>query len=332
MSPYFAPWRSWRNTKAVGFLAVLALATGIGAATAIYTVIDKLLLTPVPFARGDRFVSVLGANVDDPRGMSSLTLKDALDYQEHSRSFDVFGCFVFSDHNLTAPGEPQHLNGVEVSPSLVNSLGVNPEVGRWFRDAATPTAVLSHSLWTRLGSDPGIVGKPVTLDGQIYTVAGVMRPGFNLPLAGPYSEAQMDIWLRLDMLRQGNNPGSATSFCYARLRPGVTLAEASAEVKREAAEIARREPASHPGYTARVDDLHELITRNVRPILLLLFGAAALLLLITCANVGGLLVARSVARARETAVRWLSAPVCGNSPPNIWRRASSSLSWEPRAA
>jgi predicted permease len=303
MLQHFALSRSWRSTKGVGVLAVSALAIGIGAATAIYTVIDALLLKPVPFDHGERFVSVLGASLDDPKGMSSITLKDALEYQEQSRSFDLFGCFVFADYNLTAPGEPQHLNGVEVSPSLVNGLAVNPIIGRWFQQAAAPAAVLSHSLWVRLGSDPNIAGKTVTLNGHSYTVGGVMPPGFNLPLAGPYSEAQMDIWLPLDMLRPAENPGSANTFCYARLRPGVTLREASAEVKREAAEIARREPASHPGYTARVDNLHELVRRNIRPILLLLFDAAGLLLLITCANVGGLLVARSVARARETAVR-----------------------------
>jgi predicted permease len=260
-------------------------------------------LKPVPFEHGERFVSVLGASFDDPNGMSSITLKDALEYQERSRSFDVFGCFAFGDYNLTAPGEPQHLNGVEVSPSLVNGLGVNPSMGGWFHDASAASAVLSHSLWTRLGSDPGVVGTAVTLNGKIYTVAGVMPAGFNLPLPGAYSVAQTDVWLPLDMLRPIENPGSANMFCYARLRAGVTFAEASAEVKREAADIAARDPASHPGYTARVDNLHALLTKDIRPILLLLFGASGVLLLITCANVGGLLVARSVARAREIATR-----------------------------
>src|SRR5205807_1265670 len=132
----FRPWQAWKSAKWVAFLAVLALAIGIGAATAIYAVIDTLLLKPVPFEHGERFVSVLGASFDDPNGMSSLTPKDALEYQERSRSFDVFGCFVFADYNLTAPGEPQHLNGIEVAPSLVNGLGVYPTMGRWFQDAA----------------------------------------------------------------------------------------------------------------------------------------------------------------------------------------------------
>jgi putative ABC transport system permease protein len=304
VAPFISrPWQSWTTAKAVAFLVVLALAIGVGSATAIYTVINALLLRPIPFEHGERFVSVLGASFDDPNGMSAVTLKDALDYQQRTHSFDVFGWFVFVNYNLTAPGEPQHLNGIEVTPSLVNGLGVNPRLGHWFRDATEPAAILSQPLWMRLGGDPTIVGKTVTLNGRLYTVTGVMPPGFNLPLAGPYSEAQTDIWLPLDPLGRGKNRDLGNTFCYARLRPGVTLAEASAEVKRVAADIARREPASHPAYTARVDNLHQLIMKDLRPILLMLLAAAELLVLITCANVGGLLVTRSVARARETAVR-----------------------------
>jgi predicted permease len=295
--------QSWKSAKALGLLAVLALAIGIGSATAIFTVINALLLRPVPFALGERFVSVLGASFDDPGGMSALSLHDVLQYQQQTRSFDVFGWFIFNDYNLTAPGEPQHLNGVKVTPALVNGLGVHPLLGSWFRDATEPAAVLSYSLWKRLGGEPTLLGKPVTLNGRAFTISGVMAQGFNLPLAGPYSEAQVDLWVPLDPLGREQDPNRGDVFCYARLRPGVTVTQASAEVKRIAADIAKREPASHPGYTARVDDLQQLISKDVRPILLLLLGAAGLLLLVTCANVGGLLVARSVARARETAVR-----------------------------
>ena len=297
------PWRSWKSAKAVACLVVLALAIGVGSATAIFTVINALLLRPIPFEHGERFVSVLGASFDDPNGMSSLTSKDILQYQERTRSFDLFGWFLFADYNLSAPGEPQHLSSVKVTPALVNGLGVNPLLGNWFPDAAEPRAVLSYSLWERLGGNPAIIGKPVTLNGQVFTISGVMAPGFNLPLAGPYGEGRVDLWLPLDPLGRGENPTIGNLFGYARLRPGVTVAQASAEVKRIAADIAKEDPVSHPAYTARVDDLRQLIAKDLRPILLLLFAAAELLLLIACANVGGLLVARSVARARETAVR-----------------------------
>jgi putative ABC transport system permease protein len=296
-------WQSWKSAKAVAFVIVVAFTVGIGSATAIYTVINSLLLRPLPYQHGERFVSLLGASLDDPNGRSSLNISDVLEYQKRARSFDVFGWFQFANYNLTAPGQPQYINGVDVTPPLVNKLGVNPRFGQWFRDADAPVAVISHPLWQRLGADPGMVGKTITLNGHIYTVTGVMPPGFNLPIAGYYSTAQIDVWLPLDPAGRGQVSGQGINFCYARLRPGVTAAQADAEVKRIAAEIARREPASHPSYTARVDGLQALITREIKPILLLLFAAAELLLLITCANVGGLLLARSVARARETAVR-----------------------------
>jgi predicted permease len=297
-------WRSWKSAKAVAVLVVVAFTVGIGSATAIYTVINSLLLKPVPYAHGERFVSLLGAHTDDPARMASLPLADVLEYQQRTRSFDVFGWIKPASYNLTAPGPPLFLNGVEVTPSLANSLGVNPRVGQWFRDGDTvPVAVISDALWLRLGADPGMVGKTITLGGRIYTVAAVMPPGFRLPYWAPYSDARIDFWLPLDPLGRGQKRDEGPYFCYARLRPGVTSVEAEAEVKRVAADIAKREPAARQLYTARVDDLRALATRDIKPVLLLLFAAAELLLLITCANVGGLLLARSVARARETAVR-----------------------------
>ena len=215
------PWQSWKSAKAVAFLVVLALAIGIGSATAIFTVINALLLKPIPFEHGERFVSLLGASFDSPNDMSSLTLKDALQYQQQTRSFDVFGWLMFADYNLTAPGEPQHLYGVKVTPSLVNGLGVNPLLGNWFRNAAEPRAVLSYSLWKRLGGGSAIIGKPVTLNGHVFTISGVMPPSFNLPLAGPYSERQMDLWLPLDPLGRKRAVVLLRAACQqVPLRPG----------------------------------------------------------------------------------------------------------------
>ena len=294
-------WQSWKSAKASALLIVVALTVGIGSSTAIYTVINTLLLRPVPYAHGERFVSLLGGTLVEPKSRSSLTLADVLEFQRRSRSFDLFGWLKFANYNLTAPGVPLYLNAVLVTPELVNNLGVNPRLGQWFRDAATPAAVISHGLWLHLGADPAIVGRTVTLNGRIYTVTGVMPAGFQLPLAGYYGGSQNDVWLPLDPLGRGQE--ATGLFVYARLRPGITVAQADAEVRQIAADIAQREPASHHSYTARVDDLRELITKEIRPVLLLLFGAAEVLLLITCANIGGLLLARSVARARETAVR-----------------------------
>src|ERR1039457_2965325 len=183
MAPFLSQaWQSWKSAKATAFLVVVAFIVGIGSATAIYTVIHSLLLKPLPYAHGERFVSLLGGSLDDPGSRSSLRLADLREYQGHIRSFDAIGWMQFVHYNLTAPGEPRFLNGVRVTPALADSLGVNPGMGRWFRDlAGGPVAVISNGLWLRLGSDTAIVGKTITLSGSIYTVLGVMPPGFNLP-------------------------------------------------------------------------------------------------------------------------------------------------------
>src|ERR1035438_9706428 len=200
MAPFvWQAWQSWKNAKATALLVLVAFTFGIGSATAIYAVIHSLLLKPLPYAHGERFVSVLGASLDDPASKSSLNLPDVLEYQRRMRSFDVFGWMQFTNFNLTAPGQPQYLNGVWVTSELANNLGVNPRIGRWFRNFAEgPVAVISDSLWRRLGADASMVGRTITLSGRIYTVTGVMPSGFNLPLAGIYSEAQVDVWVPLD--------------------------------------------------------------------------------------------------------------------------------------
>jgi len=296
------PWRSWRNDKAVAFLAVAAFATGIGAATAIYTVVNAVMLKPLPYRDGDRFVAIFSAAVNDPQHYGSLTLKDAQTYQARARVFDAFGWFRFAGKNLTFAGEPHHVEGVAVTPSLVRKLGVDPILGRWFQDETG--VVISAPLWRQLGADSAIVGKSLTLDGRSYTVTGVMPNHFQLPVAGIISAGtRTDLWIPLDPEGRAEPEGGVAYFAYARRKPDVTFAVAEADVKRVAGEIAAEDAINHPAYTARVFDLRETVVKDIRPMLLLLLAAAALLFLITCANAAGLLLARSVARARETAMR-----------------------------
>jgi putative ABC transport system permease protein len=295
-------WRSWKNAEGVALLAVTALAVGIGSTTAIYTVVHTVLLKPLPYRDGERFVALYAASFAEP-GPSSLNYRDVVEFSRRTHSFDVFGWFRNDQFNLTSPGRPEHIGGIDMTPGLANSLGVNPVAGRWFRDEdGYAVAVISSALAERLGGRAKILGQAITLNNRQYTVLGVMPPWFRLPVGGPGVFSGDDIWLSLDPRVAAADPISGIYLIYARRKPGVTFAAAQAEVKAAAAQIAKQNPAAHPAYTAELDDLREVITREIRPTLLLLFGAAGLLLLITCANVAGLLVARSVARSRETAV------------------------------
>jgi putative ABC transport system permease protein len=300
-------WRSWKSAKGVALLAAVALAVGIGSTTAIYTVIHAVLLKPLPYQHPERWVSLFGAQVNDPGHYSSLSHPDLLEYQRRTRVFDVFGWYKPTDFSLTSPGQPQRIRGAEVMPSLAGGLGVNPSLGRWFHDAAGEQnglflAVISDALWRRLGADASMLGKTITLNDRVYTVLGVMPPWFRLPIGEVYlDESRPDVWVPLNPQGDELSRNNAYYFCYARIKPGVTLAQAEQDAKRVAAELAREFHA--PGYTARLTPILQVLNEEIRPPLLLLLGAAVVLLLITCANVAGLLLARSVARARETAVR-----------------------------
>ena len=178
--------RSWRSAKAIALLAAAALAIGIGSATAIYTVIDAVLLKPVPWQHSERYVALFSASLSDSSRFqwASTSWLDLQEYQQKTHSFDAFGVFLPREFTLTSPGQPQHLTGVEVTPSFVRSLGVAPVIGRWFGEAADEQgnenlAVISSELWNRLGADPKIAGQALTLDGKRYTVTGVSPKWFT---------------------------------------------------------------------------------------------------------------------------------------------------------
>ena len=300
-------WKSWKREKGLALLAILALAIGIGSATAIFTVVDAVLLKPLPYSLSERWIALFAGSTRDPNPnhFGGLAFADLLMYQERMHSFEVFGWFsVAGDFNLTSPGQPRHIEGVEVSPSLITNTGANPVAGRFFTPSDGPNvALISHRLFTDLG--PGIVGRPISLDDQSYTVVGAMPAWFRLPLGGISNQnAGNDVWLPL---RGPHDEAALRNYgiygSYARLKRGITVAQAKAEAKRVADEIRRQNHPSDPIYTSALFSLQDNVVRTIRPILLLLFGAAGLLLLITCANVAGLLVGRSVARARETAIR-----------------------------
>jgi putative ABC transport system permease protein len=294
-------WASWKTAPGVALLAVVAFAVGIGSATAIFTVINGVLLRPLPYPDSERFVALSGARTAEPGIFYGMSFPELQDYEQQTTSFDAFGWFRQGRFHLAAPGEPQFVPGASVTPALARQLG-SPLLGQWFPDDSS--AVLSDSLWRRLGARRDIIGTAITLDDRIYTVSGVMPPAFRLPIARlGMGRGNTEVWIPLNPSPRDQNRGSRPYFAYARRKPGVSLDQAQADARRVAAIIAATNPSSYQSYTADVVGLHESAADSLRPTLIILLVSAGLLLLIACANVATLLLARSVARARETAIR-----------------------------
>jgi putative ABC transport system permease protein len=305
LSAFSQAWRSWKTAPGVALLAVVAFAVGIGSATAIFTVVNGVLLRPLPYPHGERFVSLYGVNTTSPGTTMTMSVPELQDYEQQTTSFDAFGWFRTGRFRLTAPGEPQFVPGAAVTPALARQLGP-PRLGQWFVDDTS--AVISTSLWRRLGGGREIIGRAITLDERQYTITGVMPPAFQLPLASlGGTRGNTEVWIPLDPSPPGASRGSGLSVAYARRKPGVSLEQATADARRVASAVAATDTKRYQNYTAGVADLREstigLVGSTVRAPLLILLGCAGLLLLIACANVATLLLARSVVRARETAIR-----------------------------
>ena len=253
----------------------------------------------VPYAGGERFVALFAGSSSEPRLVGTSTLGDARAFESGTQSFEGMGWFRLGNYNLTQVAEAQQLEGVELTPGLARLVGVKPQAGEWFRQEDGPlVVVISHRLNERLG---GRLGKTIVLGGKPYVVLGVMADGFKLPHAGPAGPTQTDVWLPHD--DGGLADVTPGYFIYGRIRPGVSLAQAEADVRRIGVEIARADPKGHPEYLPKVEELRSTFNEEYRSTLVLLFVGSGILLLLTCGNVAGLLVARGVARSRDTAVR-----------------------------
>jgi len=303
-------WRAWKSARAVALLAVAALAIGIGSTTAIYSLIHAVLLNPLPYANPERYYSVFGAWRAHPNWWTVTSYSDYLDYAAQLRSVEAYGCSSTGSINVTFNRQPVHVVGTQVSAALVNSFGVSPVMGRWFEqdkleeDRKEPNgpyaAVISSALWRRFGSDPAILGKPVTIDGTRYTIVGVMPGWFRYPIY----EDKNDVWIPLN---PDSNQKQYRSYhylrCVVKLPVGGTPGQASQDFDRILAGLRRQHPAdAEPDFEYLIPVL-EFAVEGIRPSLILLFIAAIALFVITCANVASVLLARSVARARDTAVR-----------------------------
>lgn len=285
--------------------AILALALGIGTTSAIFSVVRGVLLEPLPYRSPDRIVSIWEANIPRNRTRNVIGPANFLAWGERNRSFEHLGMTGPGRMNIILDGQPYEVAGVMASSEVFQALGTQPLLGRTFtaeedhrdRDAVI---VLSYEFWqSRLAGRSDVLGSTINANGRQRTVIGVMPPGFTIE--GQKADFYATYGWTVEALR--NAPGRGSSHAIARLRDGVTVAQAQDEMRAIAAQLEKEEPRRNTGWTVNVVPIHELTTETIRPALLVLSGAVLLLLVIACVNVANLLLARSTVRQRELGLR-----------------------------
>ncbi len=309
--------RRLRRSPGFSIAAVLTLALGIGANTAFFSLADAALLRPLPYPAADRLVMLWERQASAGKERERASAANFLDWRRESRSFGEMTAWAPWGFALTGRGEPEELASVRASANLFRTLGVSPALGRGFLpEEETPgrdrVVVVSHAFWLgRLGGDPGALGRTLTLDGMPHQIVGVMPAGFRFP-----DDASVSLWNPLAFDASELTTRAERRFnVLGRLAPGATLGDASAELDLLATRLAREHPKTNTGWTVAAITAADAVAAGGRDSVTLLLSTVALVLLLACANVGHLFLARALDRKRELGIRM----ALGGAPARLLR-------------